>query len=164
MSILHHAFISIFIALWAVISHYVTILMAILSYFTRFIMKREDAGSWNSGWKRSKYWKPILQSSKNPETPRKSVLELIKIIERRKHQRGPTPWPGGWGRAPLSPGQGVGPLAYFFRSEILINSKKLFHGVSGLLELCRISFQCFLLFQLEFQLSAFPLFMLNLVK
>ena len=35
-SILHHAFISIFIAVWAVISHYVTILMAILSYFTRF--------------------------------------------------------------------------------------------------------------------------------
>ena len=35
-SILHHAFISIFIALWAVISRYVTILMAILSYFTRF--------------------------------------------------------------------------------------------------------------------------------
>ena len=32
-SILHHAFISVFIALWAVTSHYVTILMAILSYF-----------------------------------------------------------------------------------------------------------------------------------
>ena len=31
-SILHHAFISIFIALWAVITHYVTILMPILSY------------------------------------------------------------------------------------------------------------------------------------
>ena len=35
-SILHHAFISIFIALWAVITHYVTILMPILSYFTTF--------------------------------------------------------------------------------------------------------------------------------
>ena len=35
-SILHHAFISIFIALWVVITHYVTILMHILSYFTRF--------------------------------------------------------------------------------------------------------------------------------
>ena len=49
MSILHHAFISIFIALWAVITRYVTILMAILSHFTRFIMKRENAGSWDSG-------------------------------------------------------------------------------------------------------------------
>ena len=35
-SILHHAFISIFTALWAVMPRYVTILMAILSYFTRF--------------------------------------------------------------------------------------------------------------------------------
>ena len=48
-SILHHAFISLFIALWAVIIRYVTILMAILSYFTRFIMKWENAGSWDSG-------------------------------------------------------------------------------------------------------------------
>ena len=31
-SILHHAFILIFIALWAVITHYISILMAILSY------------------------------------------------------------------------------------------------------------------------------------
>ena len=35
-SILHQAFISIFITLWVVITRYVTILMAILSYFTRF--------------------------------------------------------------------------------------------------------------------------------
>ena len=35
-SILHHAFISIFIAIWAVTTHYVTILMPFLSYFTRF--------------------------------------------------------------------------------------------------------------------------------
>ena len=33
---LHHAFISIFIALWTIISHYGTILMPFLSYFTRF--------------------------------------------------------------------------------------------------------------------------------
>ena len=39
-SILHHAFISIFIALWDVITHYISILMAILSYFARFTMKR----------------------------------------------------------------------------------------------------------------------------
>ena len=101
-SILRHAFMLIFITLWAVISHYVTILMAILSYFIRFIMKRENAGSWDSGWKRSKYWKPILHSSKSLETPRKSFLELIRIIEQRKYQRGPTPWPRGWGHTPPS--------------------------------------------------------------
>ena len=48
-SIFHHAFILIFIALWVVITRYVTILMAILSYFTRFNMKRENACSWDSG-------------------------------------------------------------------------------------------------------------------
>ena len=83
-SILHHAFISIFIALWAVITHYISILMAILSYFTRFTMKRGNADSWNSGWKRSKRWKPILHSSKIPETPRNNLLELIRIYERKK--------------------------------------------------------------------------------
>ena len=98
-SILRHAFISIFIALWAVITHYISILMAILSYFTRFTMKRENAGSWYSGWKSRKYWKPILHSSKNPETPRKLFLEIIKNTERRKYQRGTTPWPRGWGHA-----------------------------------------------------------------
>ena len=48
-SIFHHDITSIFIALWAVITHYISILMAILSYFIRFTMKRGNAGSWNSG-------------------------------------------------------------------------------------------------------------------
>ena len=63
-------------------------------------MKRENAGSWNSGWKRSKYWRPILHSSKSPETPPKLFWEWIKNIQQKKHLRGPTPWPGGWGARP----------------------------------------------------------------
>ena len=59
-----------------------------------------NAGSWNSGWKRSKHWKPILHCSKNPETPRNLFLELIRSIEQKKYIRGPTPWPGGWGARP----------------------------------------------------------------
>ena len=51
------------------------------------------------GWKRSKYYRPILHNSKSPETSLRHVLELIKNTERRKYQRGPTPWPRGWGRA-----------------------------------------------------------------
>ena len=39
-SILHDAFISVFISLWVVITHYVTILMPILSYFFKVYMKR----------------------------------------------------------------------------------------------------------------------------
>ena len=52
------------------------------------------------GWKRSKYWKPILHNSKSPETPRKSFLELIKNIEQKKYQRGATHRPRGWGARP----------------------------------------------------------------
>ena len=81
---------------------------------------------------------------------------------------GPLGGPGDRGRALqgertlLSPGQG--PLAYFFCPKILIKSEKLFHGVSGLFELCRLGFQRLLLFQPEFQLPTSPLFMVNLVK
>ena len=83
---------------------------------------------------------------------------------------GPTGGPGDrgvpskGGRAPHPPGQGVGPLWYFLCSIILINSKNDFHGVSGLLELCKIGFQYLLLVQPESQLPAFSLFMINLVK
>ena len=54
-SILDHAFISIFIALWAVITHYVTILMPILSYFAMFTWRGRMPTTGILGWKRSKY-------------------------------------------------------------------------------------------------------------
>ena len=54
-SILHHAFISIFIALWAAITRYATILMPILSYFTRFTWRGGMPAAGILGWKRSKY-------------------------------------------------------------------------------------------------------------
>ena len=99
-SILHHAFISIFIALWAVITHYVRILMPILSYFTRFTWRGRIPAAGILGWKRSKYSRPILHNSKSPETPRKSVLEYFKNIGQRKHQRGATHCPRGWRACP----------------------------------------------------------------
>ena len=54
-SILHHAFISIFIALWAVITRYVTILMATLSYFTRSTWRGRMPAAGILALKRSKY-------------------------------------------------------------------------------------------------------------
>ena len=54
-SILHHAFILIFIALWAVITRYATILMPILSYFTRFTWRGRMPAAGILGSKRSKY-------------------------------------------------------------------------------------------------------------
>ena len=93
----------------------------------------------------------------------------LHIVEdgHRRATRGPRRQggaPSRGGRAPHPPGQGVGPLWCFLRSIIPTNSKTDFHGVSRFLELCRIGFQYLLLFQPEFQLPAFPLFMVNLVK
>ena len=111
--------------------------MAILSYFTRFTMKRGNAGSWNSGWRRSKHWKPILHSSKRPETPRNLFLDLIRIIEWKKHLRGPTPWPGGWGArppllgAPLSPGPPGGPPVSIFCYMKAFTLEKIMGKLTG---------------------------------
>ena len=136
-SILHHAFISIFIALWAVITHYISILMAILSYFTRFTMKRGNAGSWNSGWKRSKRWKPILHSSKSPETSRKMFSKYIKNTESKNFTRGATPCPRGWGRAlppwarPLPRGPLGGPPVAIFCYMESFDGKKIISHLLG---------------------------------
>ena len=46
--------------------------------FYKVYMKRENAGSWNSGPKRSKLWKPVLHNSKSPEIQHNSVSENIK--------------------------------------------------------------------------------------
>ena len=54
-SILHHAFILIFIALWVVITHYITILMPFLSYFLRFTWRGRMSAAGILDWKRSKY-------------------------------------------------------------------------------------------------------------
>ena len=64
--------------------------------FYKVYIKRENVGSWNSGLEKEQ----ILETSKSPETPRKLFLEIIKNTERRKYQRGPTPWARGWGARP----------------------------------------------------------------
>ena len=56
-------------------------------------------------------------------------LELRSEEVQGAHKIGGAPYRGGG--APLSRGQGVGPLVYFFRPEILINSKKCLRGFSG---------------------------------
>ena len=110
--------------------------MAILSYFTRFTMKRGNAGSWNSGWKRSKRWKPILHNSKSPETPRNNFLELIRISERKKYTRGPTPCPGErrappYRACPLSPEPPGGPPMSIFCYIKALTLEKIVGKLTG---------------------------------
>ena len=72
--------------------------------FYKVYIRRENAGSWNSGLEKEQILKPTLHSSKSPETPRKSFLELMIIIERKKYLRGPPTIHEGGGRA-LPPGR-----------------------------------------------------------
>ena len=78
-----------------------------------------------------------MHSSKCPETSRKSFLELIKNTERRKYQRGPTPWPRGWGRAlppwarPLPRGPPVGPPVPIFCYMKSFVREKIISKLSG---------------------------------
>ena len=55
-------------------------------------------------------------------------LELRSVEVQGAHEIGVRPIGGG---RPLSRGQAVGPLVYFFRLEILINSKKCLRGFAG---------------------------------
>ena len=55
-------------------------------------------------------------------------LELRSVKVQGGHEIGGAPYRGA---CPLSRGQGVGPLVYFFRPEILINSKKCLRGFAG---------------------------------
>ena len=75
MSILHHALILIFIALWAVITHYGTILMPFLCYFIRFTWRGGMSAAGILDWKRSKYERPILHNSNEAEILRRLFLE-----------------------------------------------------------------------------------------
>ena len=138
-SILHHSFILLFIVLWAVITHYIIILMPFLSYFIRF--------TWRGRMPAARKGANIRDLFCTTPKVLKLHGEYFWIYKKywvKKVPEGATRGPGDrgapsrGGRAPHPPGQGVGPLMYFFCSIILINSKNDFREVSGLLELCRI--------------------------
>ena len=58
-------------------------------------------------------------------------MEYIKNIGRRKHQRGATPCPRGWGRAPLPRGPPVGPLVAIFCYMKSFVRRKIIRKLSG---------------------------------
>ena len=92
-----------YIIIYCIMGCYYTLYLITYGYsllFYKVYHEEGNAGSWNSGWKRSKHWKPILHCSKSPETPRKIFLEFIRIIERKKYTRGPTPCLGEWRARP----------------------------------------------------------------
>ena len=48
--------------------------------FYKVYMKRENAGSWNSGLEKEQTLEPILHNSESPETQQNVVSENIKNI------------------------------------------------------------------------------------
>ena len=77
------------------------------------------------GWKRSKYYRPILHNSKSAKTPRKLFLEIIQNIEQKKYVRGATTCPRGWGARPLPrgpPGRPPVPIFGYMVSSTLEKS------------------------------------------
>ena len=99
-SILHHAFMLIFIALWTVIILCGTILMPFLSYFARFIWRGRIPAAGILDWKRSKSESSILRNSKCPENQRGIFWEYIKNTGRKKCQRGAARGPQAWWSRP----------------------------------------------------------------
>src|SRR3990170_1412520 len=80
--------------------------------FYKIYMKRENAGSWNSGPERSKSERPILHNSKSPENLRRIILEYIKKYWTKKIPEGPHQVATSLGARPLGMPLGlVGPLA-----------------------------------------------------
>ena len=112
--------------------------------FYKIYIRRENAGSWNSGLEKEQiletYSAQLQKSSNSTEVIfgnnkkycAKKIPEGSHTLATRVGAR-----PGG--RAHPHPHvQGVGPLWYFLRSVFFIISKNNFRGVLGLLELCRI--------------------------
>ena len=81
--------------------------------FYKVYIRRENAGSWNSGPGKVLSKIPILHISKCAEILTGFILECIKIIGEKKYQRGATHHPRGWGR-PLPRGPPGSPLMPIF--------------------------------------------------
>ena len=94
--------------------------MDILSYFTRFIVKRENAGSWDSGWKREQILETYSAQLQNTCNSKKVIFGFNKNYWANKIPKGahtlarrvgvPPPYSG----RPLFPGPPGGPPVPIF--------------------------------------------------
>ena len=108
---------------WYYLFWYNTYAFSLLFYMV--YMKRENAGSWNSGLEKEQILETYSAQVQSPETPRKSVLEYIKNIGRRKHQRGASHRPCGWRARPYLLGHLAGPRCPSSGLRCLLPWKKI---------------------------------------
>ena len=105
--------------------------MAILSYFTRFTMKRGNADSWNFGWKRSKRWKPILHCSKKTCNSTKLIFGINKNYWAEETPQGAHTLARRVGACPLSPGPPGGPPVSIFCYMKAFTLEKIMGKLTG---------------------------------
>ena len=74
--------------------------MAILSYFTRFNMKRENAGSWDSGLEKEQILETYSAQLQKSWNFTKAISKIYKKYWAQEVPEGATPWPRGWGAHP----------------------------------------------------------------
>ena len=119
-SILHHAFISIFIALWAIITHYVTILMPILSYFTRFTWR----GRMTTAGKGANIRDLFCTTPKVLKLHESQFWNILKILGEESTRGGPPTVHEGGGRAPCLVGHLEAPRCLSYGIRCLLPSKR----------------------------------------
>ena len=99
--------------------------------FYKVYIKRENAGSWDSGLEKEQ----IVETYSGLEfwagKGKKSVLEYIKNIGRRKHQRGATHYPRGWRARPLPRGPPGSPPMPIFCYMVSFALEKITRKLSG---------------------------------
>ena len=94
-------------------------------------MKRENAGSWDSGLEKQQILETYSAQLQKSWNSTNVILGIKKYIQRKKYQRRPTPWPWGWGACPLPrgpPGSPPVPIFCYMKSFTL---KKIISKLSG---------------------------------
>ena len=99
--------------------------------FYKVYMKRENAGSWGSGLEKEQILETYSAQLQKSWNFTEVIFGINKNTGERKYQRGPTPWPRGWGRTlapwarPLPCGPpGSPPVTIFYYMKSFTLKKK----------------------------------------
>ena len=130
-SILHHAFISIFIALWVVL-HIMSQYLCISSLILQGLHEEGECRQLDSGLEKEQNIRDLFCTTpKVLKLQRKTLLEYIKNIGRRKYQRGATHCPWGWRARPLPRGPHGSPPMPIFWYKVFLAMEKIVRKLSG---------------------------------
>ena len=99
--------------------------------FYKVYIKRENAGSWNSGLEKEQILETYCAQLQKSWNSTEVIFGNNKNTERRKYQRGPTPCSRGWGACPLPRGPPGGSSMPIFSYMKSFDEKKIKSNISG---------------------------------